>query len=67
MVLATFQTRHFDFTVVADTEQAAREALAQAWEKHCEQVRVFGVPFMQDDVNVYPVTPGVVLRDGRPI
>lgn len=68
LVLATFQTRHYDFTVVAESEEAARTAMARAWEVHCDQVPgAFRNVFSQDDVNVTPITPGVVLRDGRPL
>jgi hypothetical protein len=67
LFLATYSTRHYDFTALAESPEAALTALREAWERHCEQVRVFGLPFYPDDVNVVPIAPGVVLRDGSPI
>lgn len=67
LFLAEMQTRHYDFTVVAESEEAARAAMAAAWEVHCDQTGAYREAFDQDDVNVTPITPGVVLRDGRPL
>ena len=67
LFVATMSTRHYDFMVIAESEEAARRAMAAAWDVHCDQTGAFREAFTQDDVNVTPITPGIVLRDGRPL
>lgn len=73
MILATVNTGHFDWTVVAASSEAAIEALLAAYTKHAEGYRGDADPALMasmladGEVTFTPITLGVALRDGRPI
>lgn len=70
VVIATVETRNFDWMAVASTETAARELLLEAWVRHCEQYIGASPTFMAQliedgEVTFRWVRAGMVLRDGE--
>jgi hypothetical protein len=74
LVLVTLDTGTIAWTVVAESEPAAVDALREAWRTHvaqCDPGTVW-TPLMDELLaegahTVIAVTPGTVLRDGSPI
>lgn len=72
MILATISTRHYEFVALGYTEGLALDALMLAWARHCDSVPGADPSLMAEaiedgDVNLTPIDPGTVLRDGSPI
>ena len=69
MILATFSTRHFDFTALAESESEAKNLLALAWLEHRRQYpdadsQVMYDAINQGDINFVEISLGEVARDG---
>lgn len=69
-VLATVQSRHFEFQALAPTIEDAHDALLAAWEVHCRDYPGAEMGLMQrwiDDgeAQFHEITVGGVLRDGE--
>mgnify|MGYP003150356295 CR=1 FL=1 len=66
MFLATYQTRHFEFSVLAETEKEARKRCEAGWEMHKVQYSHEDVPwadFLKDEVCVTKMVVGIPMRD----
>lgn len=72
LVLAEVSTGHYEFTVLATTEEEATSLLRAAYVTHCEQTpgadpTLMAEAIRDDDVTYHHVAVGAVLRDGEPI
>jgi hypothetical protein len=63
MFIAEFETRHFSFLALGETEQLARKALRVGWKKHCRQKGADPDCFNGDDVSIAECQVGQCLRD----
>lgn len=65
MYLAILETGNFTFHTIADRADVALEQLEAAWQRHAEQTGAWALwEEMAQDVNVYHLEAGDVLRDG---
>jgi hypothetical protein len=59
MWIAELSTRHYDFVLIAKTEEKCMIAMKSEWRKYCKKR---GIPNswneIQDDLNYYPVDEG---------
>ncbi len=75
MILAVYESGNFQWITIAESKEEAERELLAASRRHCDRLNPRGTTsnrFMRDavadgDINFYPITPGVVLRDGSPI
>lgn len=70
IVIATVQTRNFDWLAVASRQSEAEAILLDAWDRHCEQYQGADGMLMTRLINEGEVTfryvrTGMVLRDGE--
>lgn len=70
MFLATYQTRHFEFSALGKSEREARRQCKIAWEIHVAEYSKFSVnipwgKFSPDDVCVTEMITGAPYRDGE--
>ena len=68
MFLATYETRHFEFSVIAETEEDARKQCEAGWEMHKVQYShnrnmVIWDDFLTDDISVTEMVVGIPMRD----
>ena len=61
MFLATYQTRHFEFSALGKSEREARRQCKIAWEIHVAEYSKFS----PDDVCVTEMITGAPYRDGE--
>lgn len=66
MFLATLDAGQFHFTVIERDEDTARDAIMAAWDRHVAITRADPNYVDRTSINVAPIAPGVVLRDGSP-
>ena len=64
MVLATMHTGHFEFIVLADTEENAIDLMKKAWDRHVEREGGWEWAFVESSVFVTFIRQGDILRDG---
>jgi hypothetical protein len=68
IILATLETRHFSFDVLAVSRRRAEAAMRRAWAVHAQQTgAAWTWADVSDDVSYREMTPGTVYRDGEPL
>lgn len=61
--LATFESRHFEFSAVGRTEAEARAALRAGLDEHTKQYNLDADWYTEDDFNLTGMRFGHAMRD----
>jgi hypothetical protein len=65
LILATVETAHFYFTVIAVTREEAHDALLLAWGRHQRQTgAAMSFAELEDSIVYHKMQIGQVYRDG---
>jgi hypothetical protein len=71
MIIGEFGTRHFDFMIVAETEEELIEEARSAWQRHCQVYQDADINLIDeyiDEMNTVCVEGGsCAFRDGERI